>query len=146
MGGSSSSTPQGSLSSLFANNQSGLTGNNVTLPTITAPQSLIGQLDMGQLSTPSPVSQPQVASSATAPRTVDFNGNTLTAQPNFRADTSNPGYGWMNVMTGSEHGAPTYSQYYVSAPNQQPASQPPAYQPSQSALIAQLINKQFGIK
>lgn len=146
MGGQSSSTPQSGLSGLFLGNQPTQTGQQNMLAPITAPQSLIGQMDFSQL--PSPV-QPSSQAAATytppAPSRAGLLGG-ATAAPTFTADRSNPGYGWMRIMDGSEHGQPTYSRQYVSAPNQAPPAPAPVYQPSQSAQIAALINSQFGKK
>lgn len=139
MGGqSSSSTPQGRLSNLFANNQSGQVGQSNTLPAITAPQSLIGQMDFSSI----PTMQPQpVPPTYAAPAQSQAN--------NFRPDKNNPGYGWMSVSTGdnSEGGQNAFRNYYVSAPAPQaPPPAPAPYQPSRSAQIAALINSQFGKK
>lgn len=55
MGGETSSTPQNGLASLFMNNQSSQVGQNATLPPITAPQPLIGHVDLSQMTSRSPI-------------------------------------------------------------------------------------------
>lgn len=130
MGGSSSNgntsagttgTQPGSLSSLFMNNQA---APHVSTPTIAAPQSMLGQ---GGAMPPMQSSQSPINYTPPPAQTLPF-----------RADPSTPGYGWMKVYSGSEHGQPQYSMQYVSAP-QQPQQAP--YQPSTASLLAAAMNK-----
>lgn len=138
MGGSSSPQNASSgLSSLFLGNQPTQTGQSGALAPITAPQSLIGQLDLSQLpSKPAP--------QAPAPQP--------THRSNFTPDPHNPGYGWMMVEPsfsayyGGDTGQPRPQREYVSAPAPSPTLQPAPYQTSQSSQIAALINSQFGKK
>lgn len=138
MGGSS--TPQGAnsgnaLTNLFLSNQA--TPRIATSP-VSAPQSLIGQGG----------STPQMPSSGSSMSPVSYTPSppslgmtpwgTPIQPPKFTADPSNPGYGWINIDAGSEHGQPMYSRQYVSAP-QQPQQTP--YQPSTASLLAAAMNK-----
>lgn len=124
MGGSSTpgNTSAGNnLSSLFMNNQA---APHVSTPTIAAPQSMLGQ---GGAMPPMQYSQSPVSYTPPPAQTLPF-----------RADPSTPGYGWMKVYSGSEHGQPQYSMQYVSAP-QQPQQAP--YQPSTASILAAAMNK-----
>jgi len=136
MGGSSSSTPQGSLSSLFANNQPTQTGMSGTLPTITAPKSLIGQMDLSGMSSASPIpyTPEQTIPAQNAPQAWNFgfgggdfdNTPHPYAQGNFGAAGLGPG------------------AYVAPQPTVIPASV--GNQPSKASQIAALINAQYGKK
>lgn len=130
MGGSSSSTPQSGLSSLFANNQPTQTGQSGMLAPIAAPQSLIGQVDLNSLSSRSPIDYRPAQTIPAQPGPTAYNfgfgggdfDNTPHpyAQGNFGAAGLGPG------------------AYVAPQPTTIPASV--NYQPSNASLIAAMLN------
>jgi hypothetical protein len=135
MGAETSSTPQNSLASLFMSNQPTQVGQAATLPPITAPQPLIGNVDLGAMSSKSPIAYTPAQTlppAQNAPQAYNFGfggGDTDNtrhpfAQGNFGAAGLGPG------------------AYVQPKPTVIPASV--GNQPSNASLIAAAINKQYG--
>lgn len=139
MGGSSTpgTSAGNNLSGLFMGNQPVA---RVQAPTVSAPQSMLGQ--GGGIGSMAPTSQQPVA--YTPPPSQPTGAQAILQQyyhPAFQPDDANPGYGFLPTFNGTEHGMPQYRMNFVPAPA--PAAAPPAYQPSQAALLAASLNKKY---